>query len=459
MANDSVHHLQLGANALLRRQANKLRAQFEEGGRAQRETFEHLSRRVEMLVQTAKKQGERSGAMRRAFGDELVRVKGRFTAKDGNPPRQLYLTPASWLRVLEGFAAELGEDPSQIIVDALAESPMTGGTPVNDLSRRSWLDELYSLLGPMADKLGAETDMAALAVYVADAGLYLENGEVVESEFPSGVSGFMDGGVYNPDALGLIPHVFSLNFELITDFHGEPDPAQLQQLLEDYELADLVSAADFARTIRFSMQQGVRMGIGLAVKIGEVRADAVLLEWQVSGLQLIDAEGNIITMLPINIDSELPGMINANPGDWAEASPETAKRLPANWLANSLRIHFPGSAGFERIATAPIVKPWVWGDFEELEIVWNPGIEHSQDEHPIVCPVHTTAGVIEGNLLYSEQAGQPDERIDRRLSADLKRIKDAVDAYRNRSRHIREAARVSLLADWSNVGATDVQRR
>lgn len=442
MADDNIHHFPNVPGSLVRREANKLRQRFIEGGRAQRLNFEHLSRHIEQLVEQAKAHGERSGAMKRAFGEGLVPVKGRFTAKNGVPPQQLYQTPAAWLTVLKGLAVELDMDPDRALIEAFEGSALCStGTP-HDVSRASWLSELYGLLSPLADRLNAETDLLALSRYVADAGLYLEDGHIAVYEWPGLSSGFDEGVPYSTSAISLVPHIFSVNFNLIAyDWSNPDDPNDLARL-DSYGITEKLLPSEHARVASFDARQAIRIGVAMAVKKDEVRADLALLEWHVAEVELFDENGCSIRKLALDIDTQLPGRINGQPGDFSEPADETAASLPSHWLSNSVRIHFPGSTGFERLAAAPAVEPW------SLEAIWNPGASDGET-FPLACPGHTTAGIIEGNLLYADSQGQLEERIDVLLLADIKRVTDAVERFRSANRHVRDAARSNLLAEWS----------
>ena len=376
---------------------------------------------MEKLDEEAKERfGPRSGAMQRAFGEELVRMKGRFTARDGVPPTQIYQTPEAWLRVINGFATVLGRDPDSEIVSALEDALSDEASAATQGRPAGWLDELFALVGPMVDRLRGEADLVELADYVARSVLILGDDGVSVSEWPFDQVGHSQDELYLPHFIGLVPHAFGLNYVPVTS-RGFAMADFRDTLFSDITELALVDPAILASTTDFTFNEGIRTGIALVVHADSRQLEAALVEWHHADVALVNADGKVIATRETGADlHELVGgeVLKVDRAGWI-GTPDSfgAFRKPGGWVANTVRFHFPGSKGFEQLASSLIVRPWIWSDPAEHDF-WALGPEDA-DACPVISARHSVAGAIEGNLLYADAHGQPQHRLDRLLLAGV----------------------------------------
>lgn len=424
--------------------AAHLRKRFIDGGKAQTIAFERLSQIVEQYVAAAKERGgERSGAMGRAFGDELVRMKGRFTACNGTPPRQIYRTPDAWIRVISGFAEEMGENIDlahiKALEVALASRDEATSAPVH------WLDEVSSLVVQMGERLKNEADMVSLTDYVSRSGLFRENEQISVGEWPMSTSGFIDGDLYNPIVLGLVPHVFGINFRPVGEFEFDvpASEAEWDQHFPEFMLLEPRLKAQAAGIMTFA---GVRTGACYAIDAARGEPAFALLEWHHAEISLVDHSGEVIASAPTSAEfadarEDMAHMYGPGTDNRSDAVGK-----PSNWMPGSLRFHFVGSPGFGRMVQSLIVRPWVFTDKIE-DSFWAPDPTEA-DETPVTAPRHTVAAAIEGNLLYADAAGVKALRLDELLAQQIINIDREVRDFRFARDATRATQREALIAEW-----------
>lgn len=449
MSSENVFQFPPRNDGMAYRRAEQLQRLFTERGKGQLATFQHLSIEVERLVSEIKaKHGERSGKMQEAFGNELVRMKGRFSARNGVPPKLIYRSPEAWLRVIAGLATALGQDPPSVVSATLGEALEADRIAAQGMQRNGWLDEFITLMAPMVDRLSTEIDLLSLEDYIARSGLYVENDEIWVSEWPQGEVGFDPREVYRPHTVGLVPHASGISYQPIADAPFDTAGDDLGRRLDEIAPSHGINRDDLERVTAAQIVEGTRIAAAITVRADDGRPDFAFLEWQVARIDLRDDGGAIVAAIPVDVDLDPPRSFNARPGDWSEATDETAYQRPAHWLPNSLRFHFPGTAGFERVASSLIVAPWCYSDPDEFWL-WRPHLSDSyQSECPVASPVHTVAAAIEANLLYADVMGKPDERLDRKLLKEIHRVAAAVETFRSDTKAHRETARAALLAEW-----------
>ena len=436
-------------HTLNHRRSQHLLATFKAAGRRQPEVFANLSRHVERLVaETKDRNGEKSGAMQRAFGDDLVRQKGRYCAKDGTPPGTLCKTPGNWIRVLRGFAVELGRDEHALLSEIL-EDCMAAPRPVTGFGQDAWLADLDDLLEPMVERLASEANLPAILDDIARSGLWLEDGKIVVSEWPRD-PGIEPAGLYNPEIVGLIPHVWGLNYSPITapsfDMAEVPDGTPLWEMLK----ANGFAPADLENVATIDAVEATRTGIAFAVRSDTGEPELAFMEWQIAFLLLKGADGSVLSRHLANSGYPLPATMSGSVMAMTEPTDEDFRTRPVHWNPNSLRLHFRGTSGFDRMAASLIVKPWIWSDPDELDFLY----ATDPDElalYPLACPPHTVAGAIESNLRYADELGHPGQRLDRLLASEIHRVRDLVTQYRQAGEPRRQATREALLADWKAI--------
>lgn len=438
-----------GANSLVHVRLKSLEEEFRREGKRQTERFERLSRIVERLVTDLKaSKGEKSGALKRAFA-ELAPIKGRFSAREGVPPNDIYRTPAAWLRVLKGLAVELDRDPRQTVLAVLEES-LVDTQSGSMLGPEAWLSEFSGLMGAMRDAIVARSDLASLVGFAALNGLFFEGGEPVVSEWPYEPD-FVPGGLYSPLILGVTPHVLGLNYEPIAVLELDPsDSYQHAQLFDLWNPIGEFEQGLVASARGAGLYEGVRTGLAFAVRSDTGEPDIALLEWHLSGVILTDAGTEGSRFIPAEfVDGALP----THPKH-AGYEGEPDRLRPANWVPNSVRLHFRGTAGFELLARASVIEPWAWTDPQEVETVWSPD-KQDFTECPLLSPRHTVAAVVEGNLLYADQEGTPKQRLDRLLTQAVADLAERISAWRAAGELHRKQRLQSLLSDWRKVLASD----
>ena len=433
------------------RRVEQLCEAFRAAGRGQPTVFESLSREIERLVaETKARKGEKSGAMLLAFGENHVRMKGRFCAKDGVAPDKICKTPQVWIDVLVGFAGVLERDRNLLVINALEEA-MADRRAAPQFGQDAWLADFHSLLAPMAGWLLAQANLPEISDDIARSGLRLEDGRLVASEWPGEV-GIESGGLYNPDVLGLTPHVHGLNYEPIADAEfalaETTSDAPLWAMLASNGLAaDACAGFTTVQAI-----EGIRTGLAFAVRADSLLPELAFVEWHVAVIRLLDENGLVARECLATSTYPLPNTFHASPGVYWEPNEGEQRQRPQHWQPNSLRFHFRGEAGFERIAASLIVRPWVYGDPDELEPIFGPE-PHLTDEFPLSCPRHSVAGAVEGNLRYCDEMGHPEERLDRKIATQIHRVVSLVTEFRKAGDPRLETTRKVLMNEWKTDGS------
>ena len=438
-------------NTMLARRAKQLSELFLNKGKAQLSTFNHLSIELEKLAQELRKDGPRSGAMQRAFGDDYSRMSGRFLARKGIAPKTVYRTPATWLTVIRGFARELDRDAEQLIVELLTSSPLLdreGETPSGDMT---WLEALEEILVPMTKHLTLTVDLVEIFEFIARTGLYLDGENLAVSEYPLGEVGIKSSNPYNPSILNLLPHVSGINYRPITRHQLAISPEDFEETIRDLAPNYWRPSPDLGKVAILGVEEGIRTGVALVMRKNSLKIELALFQWQLANLNFCDANGDRIAAIPMDVDPNLPPNFNASPGDWNEAPPEDCYQKPTDWLPNSVRFHFLDDSDFDHIASELVVRPWAYVDPDLQDPFWSPAHYASDpDEYPTRCPFFTTAGAIEGNLLYAELDEGLDGRLDTLLRRDIERIAKLVNAFRKKGEGIEQAARQRLLEQWGS---------
>lgn len=424
--------------------AAQLKKRFLEGGKSQTLVFERLSQIVERYVASVKERGgERSGGMLRAFGEELVRMKGRFTARDGIPPSQIYRTPDAWIRVISGLAKELDENVDIALIKALEIAFATSDEGAAE--HMHWLDELAILTSRMAEQLNNKGDLVNLTDYAARSGLMIEDGEIVVGEWPWNISGFIDGEIYDPDVLGFVPQVWGINYRPVWETQLDPPSSDSEWHVQFPEF-DAVDRQVKAKAAAIAAFAGVRTGATFTIDDTKAECGFAFIEWHHSEISLIDESGEVIKCVPTQ--AEFEDMREEYSGTHL---PGTEGRLqaigkPSNWIPCSLRFHFVGSPGFARIAQSLIVEPWIYVDRLEGDF-WAPLPQDTVDT-PVTAPRHTVAAAIEGNLLYGDASERGDLRLDRLLARKIEQISSKIEGFRFANEAKRTIRREALFAEW-----------
>lgn len=440
--------------AILARRSTKLIEKFRLGGKGQLPTFEYLSIELEKLCVELRKKGQRTGVMEKAFGKDFVRMTGRFLAKDGKAPHKIYRTPDAWIRVIRGIAAALDRDSESLIIELLESSPLIERREFQQ-AELQWLDALEELLLPMTRHLISNSDLPAILEYIARNGLYLEGERLAASEWPLGDGSISSKHVYDPSCLALLPHVSGLNYRPITQNLMDCAPDELRSVVGDLAPYAQVADAIWPEAVSIEVNEGIRYGIALALEEQSRTIEPALFDWHIALLRILNVESQPLATVPFYAELGWVGNFNATPGDWTEASPDNCYKKPDDWSPNGVMFHFIGSPGFERLASELIVRPWVYSDPEAEQVFWSPAHYEVAEEFPTRCPFFTTAGAIEGNLLYAESQGSLESRIDFLLLRKIEWLEKLAHDYRSKGAVVEKAARKSLFEQWHLTSSGD----
>ena len=404
--------------------ASDLRRRFRDGGRAQQATFVHLARQTFVLVQEIKATfGERAGKMQLIFG-ELLKQKKRFILAEDAEPGSLCLNPGNWIEILRGLAIALGRDPDRLFLDVMRGSPLMPAQHAAGYRREQWQAIFQDLMIQMVERLTASVDYGSIATYLADAGLIIDDGQLLWCETQDGSVGIDVDGLYSPAILSGMPHVLGLNFRTRVEQSYGCIEVDLQTVLMKAELDASIAKGEREASIR----AGTRTGLAIALN-DKGTATIALFEWEV--LELVFKEGDANEWVePIYLsyaDLDIQGDYSMVP------------------VPNSMRFHFLGSTGFDAVAATHIVYPEVWADSRHQ--VWDPGHYDAVEGYPTDAPDRTVGAVIERNLLYASPE-HASERIDTLLLQQLQSLQSLVDIRREGAAASVKSARLALLGEW-----------
>jgi len=300
----------------------------------------------------------------------------------------------------------------------------------------------------MGERLNQDADLVNLTDSVARTGLFMEDGKIFVGERPMNTSGFVDGDRYNPLVLGLVPHVWGLNFRPVgeIDFDLPTSDEEWERRFPEFMLLEPKLKAQAAGIATFA---GVRTGASYTIDEARREPAFALLEWHHAEISLVDHSGEVIASAPTTAEFAdaredidhiyAPGIDHRS----------DAVGKPSNWMPGSLRFHFVGSPGFGRMAQSLIVRPWIFTDKIE-DSFWAPDPTEA-DETPVTAPRHTVAAAIEGNLLYADAAGVKSLRLDELLAQQIKKFDHDVRAFRFAKDATRTSQREALLAEWQQT--------
>ncbi len=404
-----------------------LRRRFRENGRAQRETFCHLARHTYRLVEELKKAfGKRSGKMNRAFGD-LLKQKQRFILADQQEPGVLCQNPGNWERVLDRLAEELGRDPDRAFLDAIKGTTLMPEPEVNGFGREQWLGSFGELMQRLVRRLADSADYPAMATYLADSGLLVEDGSLLVCETQHDTIGVEEYGLYTPAALAGMPHVHGLNFRSRLDYPYEAADGSLTELMKAAALDPALATDEPSAVLR----GGTRTVLAFVIDSATKAPTFALAEWEV--LELV---------FQYQTDRERACPIFKTYEEIGCAAGPTGMLPP-----NSVRFNLLGSPAFNALAASQIVFPEIWLDRLDFQ-VWDPGgYVDTVKEYPTEAPSRTVAAVVERNLTYASP-DDADRRIDTMLLAQLDGLRALVDAHRTSTVPLARLARQALLAEW-----------
>jgi hypothetical protein len=414
--------------------AAHLRKRFREGGRGQHETFVVLGTHTFNLIKELKADfGERSGKMQRAFGD-LLKQKQRFIVAQHEAPGTLCQNPANWEQVLRGLAVELGRDPDRAFLDAMRGSPLLPRPEENRFGRQQWLPGFHDLMSRLAGRLTASVDYSAIATWLADSGLIVEDGRLQTCEGESDATGIEDYGLYTPAALFSVPHVLGLNYRCRVEDAFDPGDAGFEKFLKDAGLPLSLGEGETEAVLR----GGTRTAIALVIDATTGAPTIALPEWEV--LELV---------FNYQSTSERSHPIYKS---YAEIGHEEIS--PDVQSPNSVRFNLLGSPGFDTAASSHIVFPEIWTDRPDYEL-WDPGgSAATAQDFPTEVPARTVAAVIERNLSYAAPANI-DRRIDSLLLPKLHQLQALIGEHRSATLPLARVAKQGLVAGWQAVPVSE----
>ena len=409
-----------------------LQKQFRDGRGVDMEVFVHLARRVHFATDLLRQRyGERSGALRRAFGENFLKQKKRFSLAPEEKPRQICKNPGNWLFVLEGLAKELDEDRDEFILEAFTGSALLPGRTSTDHSKSAWFAAFLELMEEMTASLAGEADFASVCQYLFDSALMVEGDELIVTEHQGGAPFIDERLTYLPAVLTQLPYALGLNFQAHYSYpEVEIEAADLVTLLEQSG-----STQELPSDYTYCVESGVRTGMAFTIDARTEKPALALFEWRVANLTVMDEEGKLVFSGKVSpeIDEKIAGDVISPLG-----------RL----MPGAIRFSFSGSAQFEAIATRHIVYPEIYSD-EEANDMWDPGANVDRvSDYPTRSPGRTVAAAVERNLQYAASEGEIEKRLDTILRRQIRTLSDLISSHRSRHAATIEAARSSLLSEW-----------
>lgn len=413
---------------------DRLIKDFTSGGKRQHEVFGRLSIFLEELEREVKQTyGERSGKLSEAYGPHYGKMKPRFSAKNGVPPKPLFCTPGGWIAVIRGFAAVLGRHEHSLLAAALERALGFAGS--DETATPGDYAEVFVLLDALKEHVTALADLVAINEYVSRSGLKLHDGGIQVAEWPWN-AGFIDGMIYNESAFDFVPRVFGINAAPV----AEVDLLRLDLDAQEFTfLAKL--AADLPHDGTITLREARLIGIGIAVTSTSCQPEIALLEWDRALATSYDANGTVLSKE--SVESPLGNNVDLDAGFTGVGD---GYNSPPDWHPNGIRIHFRGSDGFNRALRSTLIRPLIWAELNPD--LWFPDPNPDFSYYPVSAPAHTTAAAIEGNLLYAHQAGKADDRIDRLLIRSIKKIEEALAQFREQGELIRRPRQAAILSEW-----------
>lgn len=415
----------------------RLVARFKQGGRRQPDVFARLSIFVEELeVEVKQTYGQRSGKLSAAYGPDLAPMRSRFSARQGVPPKPLYSTADAWLRVLKGFAREMGRNEYSLLANALERAFDVSGSGA--AGAPGDYAEVFLLLDALKDHVLGAGDLVRINEYVSRSGLYLRDGTVQVSEIPWAEAGLVDGMIYEESTFDLVPKVFGVNAVEVGSV--------------DLVLPDLVSGEfEFLSEMRptlpadgmLELREARLIGLSIAVNEASAQPEIALLEWDRAVVTIKAAGGDILLSSRVQSPVGKPALVSESSTGLTDGYAS-----PPDWHPTGIRIHFRGSDGFNRLLRSALIRPWIWTELNPM--VWAPSPSDDQDEYPVSAPAHTAAAFIEGNLLYADVAERSGERIDRLLIQSVQDIESTLQKFREQGEEIRLPRRNAVLAEWAS---------
>lgn len=409
-----------------------LQARFMAGHGVENGVYEHLARRVHTSVaEIQSRQGPRSGALARAFGENFLKQKKRFCLASGEKAGVLCQNPGNWLQVLNGLALELGEEPADFILDAFTGSALLPGRTATGYDQESWLIAFERLIQDMTSALARTGDLASTCRYLFDSAL-AEHGGVLTPIEHQAESAFVDDRFeYDCSILGQIPYVLGLNYR--AEYHPGLDLADpnVRELAIDFWPEE-----ELPSTGLVEVESGVRTGLAYAVDMASGKPALALFEWRVGTLSVSapHTEANSSKAMSGDCDLLLYGEEATKTGRLAHGS---------------IRFGFVGSDRFRELAGQQILFPDIWVDDAENEL-WDPGgyLDKAMD-YPTNSPARTVAAAVERNLLYAGPEGQKERRLDTILGTRLQSLEALITIERTKQNSILENALASLSAEWA----------
>lgn len=429
--------LQHSARMMMGHHLERLVARFKQGGRRQPDVFTRLSVFVEELeIEVKRTFGQRSGKLSAAYGPDLAPMKSRFSARQGVPPKPLYSTPDAWLRVLQGFAREMGRNEYSLLANALERAFDVSGSGA--AGAPGDYSEVFLLLDALKDHVLGAGDLVRINEYVSRSGLYLRDGTVQVSEWPWTEAGLIDGMIYDESAFDFVPKVFGVN---------AVEVASVDLLLPDLDGEDFEFLADFKSSLpasgKLELHEARLIGLSVAINEANLQPELALLEWDRAAVTIVAANGDILGSSSVQSPVGKPALVSESATGLSDGYAS-----PPDWHPAGIRIHFRGSDGFNRLLRSTLVRPWIWTDLNPM--VWAPSPSDDQDDYPVSAPAHTAAAFIEGNLLYADIAERSGDRIDRLLIQSVQDIESTLQKFREQGEAIRLPRRNAVLAEWAS---------
>lgn len=429
----------------------RIAREFRHMRRRDADVFQHLSLKVWSYLAEAEKEGPRSGVIGHIIGgdsDGTARHRARFSWNGEQrdfAEQPLCKNAGQWLGVLQRCAAALKRSPEDLLLDAFSGSRLRPvATPI-EYSQLSWLGSFLDLAGRLEDQLCGRHRADGLLNYIADAHLeFDDNGDLVGADDPL-LPWFRSDIPEWTDILGQIPFA-PLTSNLIAGYSYGPGRTMDSTERDAWNrLFDICTAGAWLQTHQLSLLMLIRKGMAVIPRDGKSRPSLALFKWPsvtlVASKVAKQPDGNSRSLdLPLDAHPVIGEILHPA---FEEFAPHLVERISFAPF---------GSDAFAAFASES------FPDFQEtgrgtIDICWDPlfAEEGQKIDWASSAPKSTLAASIERNLLFADEAGVPQLRIDRLLDSQISRMAEAVRKHRVQVEQIVGPARRNLLASWPDV--------
>lgn len=443
------------ANSARNLELERVTREFKSLGRSDNDVFRHLAQKMHGYLAEVEALGKKTGKIGKIIGgydEPSARHRTRY-AWDGTErnfsEESLCKLPGNWLLVLERCAEALNRAPDELLLDALAGTRLRQASGPSEYSAGSWMQDFHGLMHSLQERLTANREFDGLLDYLAGAHLeFQEDGSLLEMDEPA-LAWFRADIPEWPSILDQLPYAricTDLPGGMYNDLISDSHPELQEQWLE---LLSLCNVMDLVESHQFVLSPRIRRGLAL-IPTPEGQSPLALFRWPTSVLMAYPG-GNPFD--PATRSMSLPSQAVLTAG-------KLLNNISDIYTADTLdRVSFAqfGTAGFDMYATETF--PDLIGSILHDEHCWDPMFADGalNIEWASSAPRASLAATIERNLLFADEAGVPEMRLDRLLEAGLMRMASAVRQHRISVDQIVRPARLKFLESLppSSGGAAD----